>query len=179
MAIRAMRFLLLCAICMMAALPGCVAFSSKVALLKPARSEVETFSTQRPSCRVKSLRVKSLRGGGAMKMGVEKTTISPGDGKTFPKKGDMLTMHYHGALSNGKKFDSSYDRGSPFKFQIGVGQVIKGWDEGVVKMSLGEKAQLKISPDFGYGENGFPPVIPPSSELVFDVELLGINNNSV
>uniref|UniRef100_A0A6U2CVY4 peptidylprolyl isomerase n=1 Tax=Hemiselmis andersenii TaxID=464988 RepID=A0A6U2CVY4_HEMAN len=117
-----------------------------------------------------------LRGGGSdTKMGVEVTTERPGDGTTYPKKGDMLTMHYHGTLADGSKFDSSYDRGSPFKFQIGVGQVIKGWDEGVIKMSLGEKARLNITPDYGYGERGFPPVIPPSSELIFDVELLGIN----
>mmetsp|Transcript_7942 Transcript_7942/g.23918 ORF Transcript_7942/g.23918 Transcript_7942/m.23918 type:complete len:93 (+) Transcript_7942:3-281(+) len=88
----------------------------------------------------------------------------------------MLTMHYTGKLTSGAKFDSSLDRGSPFKFQIGVGQVIKGWDEGVMRMSLGEKAQLRISPDYGYGARGFPPVIPANSELIFDVQLLGINN---
>jgi len=109
-------------------------------------------------------------------MGVEVKTTQAGDGKTFPKKGDMLTMHYTGTLTNGNKFDSSKDRGTPFRFQIGVGQVIKGWDEGVMKMSLGEKAQLRISPDYGYGARGFPPVIPANSELIFDVELLGIND---
>eukprot|EP00286_Rhodomonas_abbreviata_P020542 CAMPEP_0181310706 /NCGR_PEP_ID=MMETSP1101-20121128/12733_1 /TAXON_ID=46948 /ORGANISM="Rhodomonas abbreviata, Strain Caron Lab Isolate" /LENGTH=164 /DNA_ID=CAMNT_0023417361 /DNA_START=46 /DNA_END=540 /DNA_ORIENTATION=- len=117
-----------------------------------------------------------LRGGGP-RMGVEVTTTKAGDGKNYPQKGDILSMHYTGTLAkDGSKFDSSVDRGTPFKFQIGVGQVIKGWDEGVIKMSLGEKATLKISPDYGYGERGFPPVIPPSSELVFDVELLAIGD---
>ena len=74
-------------------------------------------------------------------------------------------MHYTGTLTNGSKFDSSVDRGQPFSFQIGVGQVIKGWDEGVIKMSLGEKAKLTISPDYGYGANGTRPsrAAPPSS----------------
>lgn len=85
-------------------------------------------------------------------------------------------MHYTGTLkSNGKKFDSSVDRGQPFQFKIGVGQVIRGWDEGVMKMSLGEKAVLTISSDFGYGARGAGGVIPPNADLVFEVELLKIN----
>mmetsp|Transcript_29030 Transcript_29030/g.65548 ORF Transcript_29030/g.65548 Transcript_29030/m.65548 type:complete len:114 (-) Transcript_29030:113-454(-) len=109
-------------------------------------------------------------------MGVVKETISPGDGTNFPKRGDSLTMHYHGTLaSNGKKFDASRDRGRPFKFTIGVGQVIQGWDEGVAKMSLGEKAMLRITSDYGYGSAGAGGVIPPNADLNFEVELLGIN----
>merc|ERR1712216_58033 len=119
-------------------------------------------------------RKMSLRGGGPT-MGVDVTTTKPGDGKNYPSKGDKLTMHYRGTLTNGKQFDASYDRGTPFQFQIGVGQVIKGWDEGVMKMSLGEAATLKCSYDFAYGEAGFPPVIPPKSDLIFEVELLAIN----
>jgi FK506-binding protein 1 len=81
--------------------------------------------------------------------------LSAGDKETFPKQGDELSMHYVGTLaSNGTKFDSSRDRNKPFTFKIGVGQVIQGWDEGVMQMSLGEKAVLHISSDFGYGSRG-------------------------
>lgn len=103
-------------------------------------------------------------------------TISPGDGKTFPSPGDELTMHYTGTLaSNGKQFDSSRDRDEPFQFQIGVGQVIPGWDKGVMKMSLGERATLRIPSAMGYGARGAGADIPPNSDLVFDVELLAID----
>ncbi|PWN97930.1 hypothetical protein FA09DRAFT_330095 [Tilletiopsis washingtonensis] len=112
----------------------------------------------------------------AVRAGVEVKSLSAGDGKTYPKKGDKVTMHYVGTLqSNGSKFDSSRDRGSPFVTSIGVGQVIKGWDEGVPQLSLGEKAVLTITPDYGYGARGFPPVIPANSTLIFEVELLKIN----
>ncbi|KAH8810311.1 hypothetical protein DL96DRAFT_534218 [Flagelloscypha sp. PMI_526] len=107
-------------------------------------------------------------------MGVTIDKISPGDGKTFPKKGDMVTIHYHGTLVDGSIFDSSVDRNDPFKTQIGVGKVIRGWDEAVPQLSKGEKALLTVSPDFGYGSRGFPPVIPANSILKFEVELLEI-----
>jgi len=77
--------------------------------------------------------------------------------------------------SNGNKFDASRDRGRPFSFTIGVGQVIKGWDEGVMTMSVGEKAILHITSDYGYGRQGAGGVIPPNADLDFEVELLGIN----
>jgi len=105
-------------------------------------------------------------------MGVEVETIKPGDGKTFPKKGSTVTVHYVGTLTNGKQFDSSRDRGSPFKFKIGANQVIRAWDEGVAQMSRGQVARLTCSPDYAYGENGYPPIIPPNSTLIFEVELL-------
>merc|ERR1719387_540332 len=107
--------------------------------------------------------------------GVTREVIKAGDGKNFPKKGDTVTMHYTGTLTaNGKKFDSSLDRGQPFVTKIGVGQVIKGWDEGVPQMSLGEKAVLKMTPDYGYGSQGAGGVIPPNADLTFEVELLKI-----
>ncbi|KAK0217224.1 peptidyl-prolyl cis-trans isomerase [Armillaria fumosa] len=108
-------------------------------------------------------------------MGVVIETLTPGDGRSFPKKGDKVTMHYVGTLNDGSKFDSSRDRGHPFVTEIGVGKVIKGWDEAVPQLSLGQKARLVASADYAYGSRGFPPVIPPNSTLTFEVELLKIN----
>jgi FK506-binding protein 1 len=98
-----------------------------------------------------------------------------GDRSSFPKAGDTVTMHYVGTLANGRKFDSSRDRGKPFQTEIGTGQVIEGWDQGIPQLSLGETAVLRISAACGYGERGMPPVIPGGSELIFEVELLSIN----
>ncbi|KAL4881597.1 hypothetical protein BJY04DRAFT_188412 [Aspergillus karnatakaensis] len=108
-------------------------------------------------------------------MGVEIERISPGDGQNFPKKGDRVTIHYVGTLQDGSTFDSSRDRKDPFVTPIGVGRVIKGWDEGVPQLSLGEKANLICSPDYAYGPRGYPPVIPANATLKFEVELLKIN----
>ncbi|XP_019962569.1 peptidyl-prolyl cis-trans isomerase FKBP1B [Paralichthys olivaceus] len=105
-------------------------------------------------------------------MGVEVETISPGDGRTFPKKGQTCVVHYIGMLQNGKKFDSSRDRNKPFKFKIGRTEVIKGWEEGVAQMSLGQRAKITCTPDMAYGTTGHPGVIPPNATLIFDVELL-------
>jgi len=108
-------------------------------------------------------------------MGVTIERLVPGkkDG-VFPKTGDKVTIHYVGTLKNGDVFDSSRDRGIPFETEIGVGKVIKGWDEGVKKLSVGEKANLTCTPDYAYGSRGFPPVIPPNATLNFEVELLKI-----
>ncbi|KAJ2928577.1 hypothetical protein H1R20_g8499, partial [Candolleomyces eurysporus] len=108
-------------------------------------------------------------------MGVSIERLLPGDGQTSPKKGDKVTIHYVGTLTDGAKFDSSRDRGEPFVTEIGVGKVIRGWDEGVLQLTVGEKANLIVTPDYGYGPRGFPPVIPPNATLKFEVELLKIN----
>nr|7VML_G Chain G, Peptidyl-prolyl cis-trans isomerase FKBP1B [Homo sapiens]7VML_H Chain H, Peptidyl-prolyl cis-trans isomerase FKBP1B [Homo sapiens]7VML_I Chain I, Peptidyl-prolyl cis-trans isomerase FKBP1B [Homo sapiens]7VML_J Chain J, Peptidyl-prolyl cis-trans isomerase FKBP1B [Homo sapiens]7VMM_G Chain G, Peptidyl-prolyl cis-trans isomerase FKBP1B [Homo sapiens]7VMM_H Chain H, Peptidyl-prolyl cis-trans isomerase FKBP1B [Homo sapiens]7VMM_I Chain I, Peptidyl-prolyl cis-trans isomerase FKBP1B [Hom len=112
--------------------------------------------------------------GGSGGTGVEIETISPGDGRTFPKKGQTCVVHYTGMLQNGKKFDSSRDRNKPFKFRIGKQEVIKGFEEGAAQMSLGQRAKLTCTPDVAYGATGHPGVIPPNATLIFDVELLNL-----
>jgi peptidylprolyl isomerase len=91
-----------------------------------------------------------------------------------PTKGQKVSVHYTGTLTNGTRFDSSRDRGQPFSFTIGVGQVIKGWDEGVMSMKVGGQRKLTIPAELGYGARGAGAVIPPNAELLFDVELLGV-----
>lgn len=104
--------------------------------------------------------------------GLRYTDIQEGTGAS-PKPGQTVTVHYTGTLESGKKFDSSYDRGQPADFRIGVGQVIKGWDEGLMTMKVGGKRRLVIPGRLGYPA-GKPPDIPPNSTLIFDVELLNV-----
>jgi FKBP-type peptidyl-prolyl cis-trans isomerase len=102
-------------------------------------------------------------------------TLTPGTGATA-NPGDRVSVHYIGTLADGgKKFDSSRDRNQPFQFVLGQGQVIKGWDQGVAGMKVGEKRKLTIPPAMAYGAQGHPPVIPPNSTLIFEVELLAVN----
>jgi len=106
--------------------------------------------------------------------GLKYIVIEEGEGDK-PAKGKKVKVHYTGKLEDGTVFDSSVKRGVPIEFTLGVGQVIKGWDEGIADMKVGEKRQLIIPPDLGYGPNGYPPVIPPNSTLIFDVELVEVN----
>ena len=109
--------------------------------------------------------------------GLKIIDTQPGTGAS-PKTGQTCVMHYTGWLydnaTKGKKFDSSVDRNEPFAFKIGVGQVIRGWDEGVSTMKVGGKRTLIIPPELGYGARGAGGVIPPNATLIFDVELLDI-----
>ncbi len=99
--------------------------------------------------------------------------IKVGEGKEVTA-GDTVVMHYSGTLTDGTKFDSSYDRGEPFETRIGVGSVIQGWDMGVPGMKVGGKRKLTIPPQLGYGESGAGAAIPPNATLIFEVELLEI-----
>ena len=101
-------------------------------------------------------------------------TTKEGTGDRVVKSGDTISVHYTGRLTDGTKFDSSVDRGTPFTFTIGTGQVIKGWDEGLLGMKVGEKRTLTIPADKGYGATGAGGVIPPNATLIFDTELVSI-----
>jgi peptidylprolyl isomerase len=109
--------------------------------------------------------------------GLKYQDLKEGDGAT-PKNGQTCVMHYTGWLweggAKGKKFDSSHDRGQPFEFGLGMGRVIKGWDQGVATMKVGGKRLLLIPPQLGYGARGAGGVIPPNATLLFEVELLGV-----
>lgn len=105
---------------------------------------------------------------------LKKETIKEGTGPEA-KSGDTVEVHYTGTLTDGTKFDSSVDRGTPFTFNLGAGEVIQGWDQGVAGMKVGEKVKLTIPSDLAYGDAGRPPVIPAKATLIFEVELLKIN----
>jgi FKBP-type peptidyl-prolyl cis-trans isomerase len=116
-------------------------------------------------------------GGGGQEIttpsGLKYTDEVVGTGKQ-PQAGQTAVVHYTGWTLDGKKFDSSKDRGQPFTFPLGGGRVIKGWDEGVATMKVGGKRILIVPPELGYGARGFPPAIPPNATLKFEVELLDV-----
>jgi FKBP-type peptidyl-prolyl cis-trans isomerase len=108
------------------------------------------------------------------KSGLKYQDLKVGEGPEA-EKGDLVTVHYTGTLTDGKKFDSSVDRSQPFTFPLGAGKVIKGWDEGVAGMKVGGKRKLIIPYELAYGEDGRPPVIPAKATLIFEVEMLKIS----
>ena len=108
-----------------------------------------------------------------VKNGVQVEILKEGTG-IEAKNGNMVAVHYTGVLENGVKFDSSIDRGIPFEFTLGAGQVIRGWDIGVEGMKAGEKRKLTIPSDLAYGSRGAGGVIPPNATLIFDIELLAV-----
>ncbi|HYG99188.1 MAG TPA: FKBP-type peptidyl-prolyl cis-trans isomerase [Terriglobales bacterium] len=105
--------------------------------------------------------------------GVEYSDLKVGDGPAA-RRGQTVRVHYTGWLTSGKKFDSSVDRGQPFEFRLGAGEVIKGWEDGVEGMKVGGKRQLRIPSQLAYGSRGAGGVIPPNATLIFDIELLGV-----
>jgi FKBP-type peptidyl-prolyl cis-trans isomerase len=107
-----------------------------------------------------------------MELEIKTTQTGTGDRKT--KVGDVIKVHYTGKLTDGTKFDSSLDRGTPFEFKLGQGMVIQGWDKGLLDMKVGEKRTLTIPSEMGYGSRGAAGVIPANATLIFDVELISI-----
>lgn len=105
--------------------------------------------------------------------GLQYEDLECGDGDEA-QRGDSVVVHYTGTLEDGTKFDSSLDRGQPFTFTIGAGQVIQGWEEGIAGMRIGGKRKLTIPPDLAYGKAGRPPVIPRNATLIFEVSLVDI-----
>jgi peptidylprolyl isomerase len=134
-----------------------------------------------PACSQKEIKgtpdkaVEPVAAGSEVKTpsGLAYTDLVKGNGAA-PVAGTVVTVHYTGWLTDGRKFDSSVDRGEPFKFRIGAGEVIPGWDEGVMSMKVGGKRKLVIPPQLGYGAAGAGGVIPPNATLIFEVELLDV-----
>ncbi len=155
----------------LALLAGCSKNDKKVADLE---ERVLYLETQEPTLshgfQIKEIE-KLYPNAQSTESGLHYIVEKEGEGET-PKKGQMVTAHYHGTLLNGEVFDSSVERGTPFQFPVGMGRVIKGWDEAFLGMKKGEKRKLILPADIAYGMRGSPPVIPANSVLVFDVELI-------
>ena len=148
-----------------AAILACAGISA--AQTTNTETAMDSSKTTSASAEVKSGAEKTLPSG------TKYTDVVAGTGAEA-QAGKVVAVHYTGTLTNGKKFDSSKDRGKPFRFPLGDGKVIKGWDEGVAGMKAGGVRKLVIPPDAGYGPDGRPPVIPPNATLLFDVELIDV-----
>jgi hypothetical protein len=157
------------------ALSACTGLTEPIAEepVASASSAPASPPAQRPRPAPTALDVPSAPPPGSGSDKVTTTTLAPGKGPAA-KPGDTVRVHYVGTLADGTKFDSSRDRKKPLDFTIGLGTVIRGWDQGVAGMRQGEKRKLVIPPSLAYGANG-PPGIPPNATLTFEVELLAIN----
>ncbi len=154
-------------------LPSPVRLSRSFLLILPASLCLAgcTSLTQPPS--PEQYGPAASAGSGSEPTELQSVVMQQGNGAAA-KSGDTVSVHYVGTLTDGKKFDSSRDRGQPFTFTLGKGMVIKGWDQGVVGMKVGEKRKLTIPGPLAYGAAGHPPVIPPNATLVFEIEMMSI-----
>jgi FKBP-type peptidyl-prolyl cis-trans isomerase len=149
-----------------------VSIAASAALVMSACTKKEdTAATTAATNTTTTTAATAPTGASVTELKIEDSKVGTG---TEAVAGKTVSVHYTGYLTDGKKFDSSVDRGQPFKFQLGAGQVIKGWDQGVAGMKVGGKRKLTIPPTLGYGERGAGGVIPPNATLIFDVELLNV-----
>ena len=154
---------------------GILSSLCQFATIDTAAIAVTNISHQQPLQAIGSLALNKDAKTITTPTGLKYTVLKAGKGVT-PKPGQTVVVHYTGTLTSGKKFDSSRDKGQPFSFIVGQGQVIPGWDEALSTMKVGERRKLTIPPKLGYGAAGAGGVIPPNATLIFDVELLKISN---